>query len=88
MNGIYESEVNLNITILVKENLEKAGVNVILTRSDNTFCLLIKDSLWLVTAALICLFRYITIFPRVHRLFRVPKCIITEQILNCLHVLF
>ena len=37
VNGIYESEVNLNITILVKENLEKAGVNVILTRSDNTF---------------------------------------------------
>lgn len=87
-NGIYESEVNLNITILVKEKLEKAGVNVILTRSDNTFCLLIKDSLWLVTAALICLFRYITIFPRVFRLFLVPKCIITEQILNCLHVLF
>lgn len=37
VNGIYESEVNLNITILVKEKLEKAGVNVVLTRSDNTF---------------------------------------------------
>lgn len=37
VNGIYESEVNLNITFLVKEKLEKAGVNVILTRSDNTF---------------------------------------------------
>ena len=37
VNGIYESEVNLNITLSVKKKLEKAGVNVVLTRSDNTF---------------------------------------------------
>lgn len=37
VNGVYESDVNLNITLLVREKLENAGINVILTRSDNTF---------------------------------------------------
>ena len=88
VNGIYESEVNLNITILVKENLEKAGVNVILTRSDNTFLSVDKRQSMARYSGADLFVSDITIFPRVHRLFRVPKCIITEQILNCLHVLF
>ncbi len=46
VNGIYESEVNLNITFLVKEKLEKAGVNVVLTRSDNTFLSVDKKTVY------------------------------------------
>jgi N-acetylmuramoyl-L-alanine amidase len=37
VTGLYESEVNLDVTLRVAEMLRRAGARVVLTREDNTF---------------------------------------------------